>query len=101
MECNLFEEPVTLFVGLGFPTQFRTVEQAYALLGEWQPSKSDPARTLAINACRAALSGEIEAETARGLFVAFARKHDLLAPEYDGVASQGGERGRLGSLPEH
>jgi hypothetical protein len=30
------------------------------------------------------LRGEIEAETARGLFVAFAERHDLLAPE-DGV----------------
>jgi len=27
--------------------------------------------------------GEIEAETARGLFAAFAEKHDLLAPETD------------------
>ncbi|CCE97903.1 hypothetical protein SFHH103_03411 [Sinorhizobium fredii HH103] len=32
---------------------------------------------------RAALRGEIEAETARGLFAAFAEKHDLLAPETD------------------
>jgi len=33
--------------------------------------------------CCAALRGDIEAETARGLFVAFAEKHDLLAPETD------------------
>ncbi|ASY67345.1 hypothetical protein SJ05684_a40320 (plasmid) [Sinorhizobium sojae CCBAU 05684] len=29
------------------------------------------------------MRGEIEAETARGLFAAFAEKHDLLAPETD------------------
>ena len=103
MEYNVFEEPVTLIVGLGFPTQVRTVAEAYALLGEWHSSKTDPARTLAINACRAALSGEIEAQTARGLFVAFAHKHDLLAPGHDEGASQGdaGERARFGVSLEH
>jgi hypothetical protein len=103
MENNVFEEPVTLFVGLGFPTQVKTVAEAYALLGEWHSSKTDPARTLAINACRAALSGEIEAQTARGLFVAFAHKHDLLAPGHDEGASQGNvsKRARFGVSLEH
>jgi hypothetical protein len=31
-----------------------------------------------VKACLAALCGEIDAETARGLFVAFAQKHDLV-----------------------
>jgi hypothetical protein len=41
------------------------------------------AHIMALKACKAALSGEVEAETARGTFEAFARKHDLLAPEMD------------------
>ncbi|MDH6298251.1 hypothetical protein M2315_004741 [Agrobacterium fabrum] len=43
----------------------------------------DTAYSVALKACGAALRGEIEAETARGLFAAFAEKHDLLAPETD------------------
>jgi len=33
------------------------------------------------------MRGEIEAETARGLFAAFAEKHDLLAPEIGGLVA--------------
>jgi hypothetical protein len=40
-----------------------------------------------LKACLAALRGEIEAETARGLFAAFAKKHDLLAPETPAIAA--------------
>lgn len=36
---------------------------------------------MALNACQAALRGEIEAETAQVLFEAFAQKHDLVAVE--------------------
>jgi hypothetical protein len=89
MEHNLFERPVTVFVGLGFPTAVSSVQEAYALLNEWPPSKQNSAHTVALNACRAALAGEIDAETARGMFLAFARRSDLLAPEGETiVASQ-------------
>jgi Protein of unknown function (DUF982). len=54
---------------------------AYRHLCEWPVSLRDSAHSLAMKACGAALRGEIEAETARGLFTAFANKHDLLAPE--------------------
>jgi hypothetical protein len=84
MEHNVFNEPVTIVVGLGFPTKIDTVKEAYAVLNEWPPSKRNPAHAVALMACKAALLGEIEAETARGTFVAFAKRHDLLAPEIDG-----------------
>ncbi|MBW9089707.1 DUF982 domain-containing protein [Rhizobium wenxiniae] len=41
-------------------------------------SFSNRAHAVALKACQAALRGEIEAETARGPFVAFAQKHDLV-----------------------
>lgn len=84
MEHNVFNEPVTIVVGLGFPTKIDTVKEAYAVLNEWPPSKRNPAHAVALMTCKAALLGEIEAETARGTFVAFAKRHDLLAPEIDG-----------------
>ena len=41
----------------------------------------DPAYAVAVKACKAAMAGMIDAETARSIFVAFAERHELLAPE--------------------
>ncbi|MFK0693088.1 DUF982 domain-containing protein, partial [Mesorhizobium sp. IMUNJ 23033] len=49
-------------------------------LEEWPPSKRNAAHGIALNACRAALAGKVDAETARSTFVAFARRMDLLVP---------------------
>ncbi|MBX4937087.1 DUF982 domain-containing protein [Rhizobium binae] len=81
MKPDVFKKPVTIFVGLGFPAEVRTVMEAYRHLSEWPVTLRDAAHSIALKACTAALRCEIEAETARGLFVAFADRHDLLAPE--------------------
>lgn len=81
MKPDMFREPVTILVGLGFPAQVLGVTDAYRHLVEWPGSLRDRAHAVALNACQAALRGEIEAETARGLFVAFAEKHELLTTE--------------------
>ncbi|MBW9074853.1 MULTISPECIES: DUF982 domain-containing protein [Agrobacterium] len=81
MKPDMFSKPVTILVGLGFPTEVRTLMDAYRHLAEWPVSLRDTAHSVALKACQAALRGEIEAETARGLFTAFAEKHELLAPE--------------------
>ena len=87
MKPDLFREPVSILVGLGFPAEVRGVMDAYRHLVEWPESQRDGAHTVALKACNAALRGEIEAETARGLFAAFAEKHDLLAPETNVIAA--------------
>jgi hypothetical protein len=87
MKPDMFENPVRILVGLGFPTEVRSVMDAYRHLVEWPISLRDGPQSVALKACRAALRGEIEAETARGLFAAFAEKHDLLAPETDPVTA--------------
>lgn len=92
MNPCIFRQPVKILVGLGFPAEVLGVMDAYRHLCEWPVSLRDSAHSLAMKACRAALRGEIEAETARGLFAAFARKHDLLAPEVKVAA---------GSRPRH
>lgn len=81
MRPDVFKQPVTIFVGLGFPAELRTVMEAYRHLDEWPAISRDAAHSVALKACGAALRGEIDAETARGLFVAFAEKHDLLAQQ--------------------
>lgn len=81
MNCTRFEEPVTVLVGLGFPARIESAMEAYALLADWPPASRSGAHTVALNACRAAINGEIDAETARATFVAFARRNDILASE--------------------
>lgn len=76
MLAKHFEKPVRVWVGLGFPRNLNTVVDAYQLLMDWHGNS--PEQKAAIRACRAALSGDIDAETARGVFLAFARKKDIL-----------------------
>ncbi len=87
MKPDMFKLPVSILIGLGFPAEVRGVMDAYRHLGEWPASQRDGAHSVALKACSAALRGEIEAETARGLFAAFAEKHDLLAPEINGIVA--------------
>lgn len=87
MEHNVFEHPVTIIVGLGLPREVNTVLEAYAILNEWPPSNRNAAHAIALKACKAALAGEIEAETARGMFFAFAHRNDLLAPRLDDIVA--------------
>ncbi|OWV73181.1 hypothetical protein ATY77_09345 [Rhizobium sp. R634] len=86
MKPDMFRQPVSVLVGLGFPFEVRSVMDAYRHLTEWPTSLRDSAHSIALKACGAALRGEIEPETARGLYVAFAEKHDLLAPEDQVIA---------------
>lgn len=85
-----FEKPVRLWVGLGFPRQLNTVVDAYQFVLDW--CGNSPEQKAAIRACKAALTGEIDAETARGVLVAFARKKDILVE--DGVMPPAASRAR-------
>jgi len=87
MKPDMFRQPVSIMVGLGFPAEVRSVMDAYRHLVEWPRSQRNSGHSVALKACSAALRGEIEAETARGLFAAFAEKHDLLAPERNSIAA--------------
>ncbi len=87
MKPDSFAKPVRILVGLGFPAEVASVLDAYRHLVEWPKALKDHAHLVALNACVAALRGEIEAETARGLFAAFAERHDLLVPDIDVVAA--------------
>lgn len=87
MKPDTFKEPISILVGLGFPAEVRSAADAYRYLCEWPMRSRDHAHAVALKACGAALRGEIEAETARGLFAAFAQKHDLLAPDPGAIAA--------------
>ncbi len=65
MKPDMFRQPVSILVGLGFPAEVRGVMDAYRHLVEWPASLRDTAPSIALKACGAALRGEIEPETAR------------------------------------
>lgn len=75
-----FKEPVKVWVGLGFPRQLNSVVDAYQFAMEY--CGNSPQQRAAIRACKAALTGEVDPETARGIFVAFAKKKGLIAEEW-------------------
>lgn len=79
MLAQPFLKPVLVWVGLGFPRQLNTVADAYQFAAEW--CGNSPEQRAAIRACKAALAGDIDAETARGVFTAFARKKNLLVED--------------------
>jgi hypothetical protein len=83
MKPDTFKTPVTILTGLGIPTPVNSVLQAYQMLMDWPVAGRDRAHSIAKNACLAALNGHIEAETARGLFAAFAERQEILAPDLD------------------
>lgn len=66
---------------MGFPRQLNTVVDAYQFAIDW--CGNSPEQKAAIRACKAALVGDIDAETARGVFTAFARKKDILFEDGD------------------
>ena len=79
MLSQLFEKPVRVWVGLGFPRQLNSVVDAYQFLTDW--CGNSPEQRAAIRDCKAALAGDIDAETARGILVRFARKKDILVED--------------------
>lgn len=74
-------------VGMGFPVTIENTMEAYALLQDWPEASRNGTHNIALNACRAAIAGEVEPETVRATLVAFARRNDLLVPNVISAAS--------------
>ncbi len=79
MLSHPFEKPLRVWVGLGFPRQLNSVVDAYQFVTDW--CGNSPEQKAAIRACKAALTGDIDAETARGVVIQFARKKNILVEE--------------------
>lgn len=91
MLSQSFEKPVRVLVGLGVPRQLNSVVDAYQFVADW--FGNSPEQRAAIRACKAALAGDIDAETARGIVVRFARKKDILIEdEVAPVIASSGQR---------
>ncbi|ARQ13207.1 hypothetical protein NXC12_PD00098 (plasmid) [Rhizobium etli] len=83
MKPDIFGHPVTIPVGLGCPAAPSWMPTG--ILPNGRPQNGTP--HIRSRSRHAVPRGEIEAETARGLFAAVAEKHDLLAPETNVIAA--------------
>jgi hypothetical protein len=74
MNALRFSEPVYLTVGIGMPVEIDSIERAYATLNEWPKWRRGPAFEVALNACKAAIDGKIDIDTAQSMLAAFASR---------------------------
>jgi len=81
MDHTCFEHPVTLLVGLGLPATVESARVAYSFLQDWPDVGRNAAHGVALRACKACIAAEVDAETARALLVAFARRAGILLPD--------------------
>lgn len=87
MNTNRFAQPVSIFIGLGFPREIETASEAFQVLNEWDGARS-PAHAAALDICCAACAGEVDVEPARVVFEAFARARGILASDALTMAAQ-------------
>ena len=80
MIVQKFEQPVSIFVGLGFPCDVVTPSEAFELLNDW-PGKREEMHSMALRLCRLAAIGEADTEIAGAAFEAFARSRGILAED--------------------
>jgi hypothetical protein len=92
-----FERPLVLFVGLGFPHQLNDAGEAFQLLSELPPRDHGAAHAAALAACRAAMQGSVDPETARGIVAAYARARGMLANETLAPAAMEAKHDLLGA----
>lgn len=76
-----FEMPVIILVGLGFPCRICSANAALAYLEGRPIGERDEVWEATLAACRDAVAGVTTAEEARDVFMAFARRRDILAEE--------------------
>jgi len=89
-----FQRPVVILTGLGIPASISSAMEAYMFLADWPTQQRDAAYIFATKACLAAVRGEIEPETAKGLFASWAEKNEILAPDAAAFTSSGREGSR-------
>lgn len=62
------ERPVVILTRFGVPTAVSSAMEAHMFLTDWPASQRGAAHSLALKGCLAGVRGDIETETAGGLF---------------------------------
>jgi hypothetical protein len=80
MDHTRFRKSVYILVGLGFPRRIESAMEGYMLLQNWPQGARTGAHVIALKACKAAIAGDIDPETAYSALVAFADRQGILLP---------------------
>lgn len=75
-----FDNPVSIFMGLGFPRDVENVLEAYDVLLEWNGTRDDD-HAAAIASCRDAIARLQSAAEARDAFERFAYNKGILTED--------------------
>jgi len=86
MDHVQFDQPVSVFIGLGFPREIQTALDAYDVLIEWN-GLPDLDRSAAIETCRKVLNGKGNGREAREAFQRFAHGRGILVEDVYSRAS--------------
>ncbi len=86
MNRTQFDQPVSVFIGLGFPREIQTALDAYDVLIEWN-GLPDLDRSAAIEVCKKALNGEGNGRDAREAFQRFAHGRGIIVDDVYSRAS--------------
>ncbi|WP_163264715.1 DUF982 domain-containing protein [Chelativorans alearense] len=78
MTAYKFDQPISVFLGLGFPRDVNSVLDAYDLLLEWN-GIPDLDYHAAVDICSKALSGERTVQEAQEAFRRFANNRGILS----------------------
>jgi len=81
MDRGRFEKPVTVLIGMGIPAKIESMTEAYALLQDWPAPNRNHTHAVALNACKAGITGEVDPDMVRAALVAFARRNDILVSD--------------------
>jgi len=73
-----FSSPVSVQSQVGIPTTIWTVGEAFDFLNGWPAFRRNAAHMLALNACKAALAGEVGVDLAEEAFRGFAKRSGVL-----------------------
>lgn len=87
LPSDQFARPVVILTRFGVPTAVSSAMEAYMFLTDWSVAQRDATHSLALKGCLAAVRGDIEIETARGLFASWAERRDILAPDVTAFVS--------------
>jgi hypothetical protein len=82
-----FERPVIIFNCFGIPTAISSAMEAYMFLTDLAARHQDAAAEFARKACLAAVRGEVEPDTARGLVSSWAERRGLLGTDFAAFVS--------------
>lgn len=79
--------PVAIAVGAGFKREITSLAQMQNFLKEWPPAARGSSHRIALCACEAARTGEVELSAARRAFIRFAEQAGIVWTGIDPVTA--------------